>query len=48
MDMEVIQKIKKVNKSYILKVVKVHYNNALSSRYNHNIFSLYNEYDKHY
>ena len=46
MDMEVIQKIKKVNKSYIFKIVKVHYNNALSSRHKHNIFSLYNEHDK--
>ena len=43
MNMDVVQKIKNINKKYLFNIVKVHYNNALSKRYEQHIFSLYNE-----
>lgn len=42
MNMEVVQKIKKVDKKYVNHIIKVHYNNALSKRYDQHIYSLFN------
>jgi hypothetical protein len=46
MNMDVIQKIKKLNKSYLFTFVKVHYNNALSKKYKQHIYSVYNSDDR--
>lgn len=46
MNMEVIQKIKGINKNYLYNHVKVHYNNALSERYSKRIYSIYNEHNR--
>lgn len=42
MNMEVVQKIKRIDRKYLNDLVKVHYNNALSKRYQQHIYSLYN------
>lgn len=46
MNMDVVQKIKRLNESYLFTFVKVHYNNALSKKYGQNIYSVYNSEDR--
>ena len=46
MNMDVVQKIKRLDSAYLFNFVKVHYNNALSERYSQRIYSIYNDKDR--
>ena len=46
MNLNVIQKIKKIDEKYLYTMVKVHYNNSLSNRHSQRIYSVYNQQNK--